>query len=374
MLWFSLAALGLWLATLMVPWRPWSTRERLESDGLEASATDLRDICALIPARNEEAHIESTLNSLCNQGSNLQVFVIDDESQDQTAVLAERINSVSVIRGRPLERGWTGKLWALEQGLRQIRRPMILLLDADIRLEPNILASARAHLIAKDLGMLSLMADLRKESLWERLLMPPFVFFFKLLYPFHLSNKPYNRMAAAAGGFVLIRTEALESIGGFSALQGAIIDDCTLAARVKAAGYPIWTGLTRAVISQRIYSSLEPIFAMVARTAFTQLRHSIALLLLCTVLMLIAFGAAPVSLIFGSSMERIVALAAILLMMIGYVPTLRYYQMPWIWALSLPLAGSLFLVMTWASAMRYWKGEQTRWKGRSYQGELKSPH
>lgn len=371
----AIASALLWLATLLAPWRPWSTRERLEvpeAQDTPAESFDLSDVCVLIPARNEEDQIAETLDALNAQGNGLAIRVIDDRSDDATPLIVQKREFATLVKGQPLPKGWTGKLWALEQGRQENSRPLTLLLDADIRLRPGLLPLAKAQLIAGDLDMISLMADLRKDSVWEKLLMAPFVYFFKLLYPFHLSNKAGSRVAAAAGGFVLLRTQALEAIGGFSALQGAVIDDCTLAARLKSAGFRCWTGLTRAVVSERAYGTLGSIFDMVARTAYAQLKYSPLLLAVCTALMLLAFWAPLAAVGFGNSSAKWAGLTALLLMCACYLPTLRYYRLPAAWALSLPLAATLFLAMTWASAIRFWRGEQTRWKGRSYRDELKA--
>jgi hopene-associated glycosyltransferase HpnB len=357
----------IWFSILLVPWRPWSTRERLEVGAENCGrSADLADITVLIPARDEAEHIADTLNSVREQGTGLSIFLIDDESSDGTAEIARQIGGVTVIPGQALPAGWTGKLWALEQGRQRVSTPLILLLDADISLAPGTLAVARARMREQCLGFLSLMAELRMQSLWERLLMPAFVFFFKLLYPFHVSNGSSRLVAAAAGGFVLVRTEALERIGGFGALSGEIIDDCGLAARVKQAGFRTWIGLTHSVRSQRVYDDLRTIWDMVARTAYTQLRHSSLLLGLCTLAMLAAFWFPVLGLGWSSLVGRTVALVSLAAMAACYWPTLRYYRLSAVWIMALPIAGTLFLAMTWSSALRYWSGERSRWKGRRY--------
>ncbi|MGE4617197.1 MAG: glycosyltransferase, partial [Gammaproteobacteria bacterium] len=204
-------------------------------------------------------------------------------------------------------------------------------------------------------------------TLWEKLLLPPFIYFFKLIYPFALSNRPASRIAAAAGGCILIETDKLREIGGFEALHGAIIDDCTLARLVKRAGGRTWIGLSRDVRAVRPYESLENIWNMVARSAFTQLRYSTLLLVLCSVLLLVSFVVPILALVSGSGMVKLAAITALAAMGLSYVPTIQYYGLPGFWVFSLPIAACFLLLMTWTSAVRYWGGERTRWKNRSYE-------
>jgi hopene-associated glycosyltransferase HpnB len=230
-----------------------------------------------------------------------------------------------------------------------------------------MLPGLRARLLQEDLGLVSLMARLRMQTPWERVLMPAFVFFFRLLYPFALSNSRSRAIAAAAGGCILTRSAILRRLGGYAALRGALIDDCALARRVKDAGHRTWIGLTHGAVSHREYDNLGSVWDMVARTAFAQLRHSLLLLLLCTGLMLAAFPL-PLAALGVAGWPRAAGVAALGLMLAGYLPTLRYYGLPAWWAPALPLAGILYLLMTWSSAWRHWAGTGARWKDRSYLG------
>lgn len=356
--------LAMWCGLLLVPWRPWSTRERIEADPLNAAAVDLSQITVLIPARNEAEVIAETLSRLHAQGSELQVVVIDDQSTDATASIAASYPHTRVISGQPLPDGWAGKLWALEQGKGHVTSPLTLLLDADIALRPGLLAALLARKKSERAQFVSLMADLRRTSFWDRLLLPVFVYYFKLLYPFALSNSRSRFVAAAAGGCILVETDVLRDVGAFGSLRHALIDDCTLARQVKSAGYRTWVGLSRDVESLRPYGSLRSIHDMVARSAFTQLGYSTALLVLVTVVFALAYGA-PLAFI-ASARVWPMAFIAWLAMMISYVPMLRYYRMSWGWALLLPLSALLYMGMTWSSAIRYWRGTRSLWKGRSY--------
>ena len=292
------------------------------------------------------------------------VVISDDGSTDGTAALA-RSAGAEVLTGAPLPEGWSGKLWALEQGRRGATTPLLLLVDADILLLPGTVAALRRRQ-GGSVQMVSVMARLRMAGLWERLLLPAFVYFFKLLYPFRLANGPSRRFAAAAGGCILIESRCLEAIGGFGALRGAVIDDCTLARRVKAAGFRTWIGLTHAAVSLRRYPALADIWAMVARTAYPQLRHSPALLMVSTLVMAVAFWAPPAAAITLSGYPASIGAAGWAAMALAYVPTLRYYRLSPLWAAAMPLIGTLYLAMTWTSAINHWRGRGNAWKGRRY--------
>ena len=350
-----------------MPWRPWSTRECLDA-GSPSPDADLSDITVLIPARNEAAMIRSTLPALEAQGRDLNIIVIDDRSTDSTAQTAKNATSeeLLIISGQPLPRGWSGKLWALEQGRSHVRTTHTLLLDADMRPQPGIIAELRKTMREKNVHLISLMAELRMKTLWEKLLMPAFIYFFRLLYPFRLSNSTSSKVAAAAGGCILLETRILDEIGGFQALKGELIDDCGLARRVKALGYKTWIGLTHSVSSLRPYDDLKTIWNMVARTAFTQLHYSVLALTLCTVLLVASFLAPVVGLFLPGFIAKFLSVIALMGMMLSYLPTLKFYGMSSWWTLAMPLIGILYLAMTWTSAFRYLLGKGSEWKGRAY--------
>ena len=372
MLWSGLAAAGaaIWICILLLPWQPWRVRERLEPEAADDDTEfDLGGVTVLIPARDEAAVIGDTVAALEDQGRGLRVVLVDDRSGDGTAEAARRAApeslTLEVHAGAPLAEGWTGKLWALEQGRRRIDTPLTLLLDADITLRPGMIRALLAKKEESGAALVSVMAALRMKSGWERLLLPAFIFFFRLLYPFHLANKPGGLVAAAAGGCVLVETAALARIGGFGAIRGALIDDCALARAMKQAGFRTWVGVTGGAISHRAYPALGVVWRMVARTAYTQLRYSPALLLLCTLLMALSFWA-PIAGLAGPLAAQIAAAIGLVAMAVCYLPTLLYYRLSPAWALALPLVGTLYLAMTWHSAIRDWGGRRSEWKGRVY--------
>jgi len=356
-----------WLAILIVPWQPWRNNLTLPIHPSAEPPVSLHDVTVVIPARNEALLIAQTLNGLGSQGESLHVILVDDNSTDETVEQANQVPGLDlrIITGQPLPPGWNGKVWALEQGVRQVLTPITLMIDADIQLEPGILAALIAQ---KNRGfqLVSVMATLHMSSFWEKLLMPAFIYFFKMLYPFRLANSTNRRFASAAGGCILMETSLFSQIGGLETIKSAVIDDCALAARVKRGGFRTWTGQSRQVNSIRSYKGLKDIWDMVARTAYTQLGYSPFLLALCTFGLLLLFFIPLWGLFSSDLIIRLLALTAWMGMVASYLPTLIYYSLSPVWALLMPLAGGVYLGMTWSSALRYWRGERTRWKGRVY--------
>jgi hopene-associated glycosyltransferase HpnB len=356
---------AIWLLILLLPWQPWRTRESWDCQS-HSMEEDLNEVTVLIPARNEATVIAETLPRVLAQGRGLRMVLIDDRSKDDTGGLARQLGgeAVTVLSGQPLPKSWSGKLWALQQGLDAVQTPFTVLLDADIALEKGVIAGLKRKMERESLDFVSLMAMPPLLSFWEKLLMPAFVYFFKLLYPFGLSNSRSRWVAAGAGGCILVRTEALRRIDAFGCIREALIDDCSLARQIKNAGCRTWIGLTHSARSIRPYERLADIWNMVARTAYTQLRYNPLLLMLCTLALIVTFILPVVLLFHPALMIRGLAAGALLLMYITYLPQLRYYDLSLLWALTLPLTGTLYLAMTWTSAIRYWRGERMRWRGR----------
>jgi hopene-associated glycosyltransferase HpnB len=330
-------------------------------------------VVAVVPARDEAQLIRPALRSLLRQEypGPYHVVVVDDHSADATAAVAQdtaaqlgMLGKLTVIAARELPRGWTGKVWAQAEGLRvQWKRfphaRYVWLTDADIEHGTTTLRELVARAEAGQCVLASLMARLRCVSLAEKALVPAFVFFFAMLYPFQRVNDAKSRVAAAAGGCMLARTDALAAAGGIAAIRDALIDDCTLAALLKQAG-PIRLDLARSSRSLRAYEGCAPIWDMIARSAYTQLRLSPALLVLTALGLLLLF-AVPVA----CTLLAWPAPLAWLLMMGLYTPMLRYYGRSLLWAPALPLVAMFYLAATIASSWRFYRGRGGYWKGRA---------
>jgi hopene-associated glycosyltransferase HpnB len=357
-----------WIGFALLPLGLWRNREVLEVIDAAEGDEPLAEITAVIPARNEAAIIQRTLLSVATQGPDLKIILIDDGSEDSTAEMARRLarSNLRIVQSAPLPDGWSGKLWALEQGRQQVTTRYTLFLDADIKLTRGIIKALKDKMRHQAAQFISLMAVPSMASGWEKLLMPAFIYFFNALYPFRRVNLPNSNMAAAAGGCILVETRVLEQIGGFESIKSAVIDDCAFARRVKLQGFKIWLGLTHSVESIRGYKKLKEIGDMVARSAFAQLHYSLGLLMLCTFVLLLLYALPAFTVASSNGVMRYLSLASLGIMLLTYLPTLRFYRRSWAWALCLPLIATFFLAMTWTSAIRYWRGERTRWKGRVY--------
>jgi hopene-associated glycosyltransferase HpnB len=360
----ALAVLVIWAYLILAHGRFWSSRPQL----MPAVPASCPDVDIVVPARDEEETIGAVIASLLKQDypGKFRILLVDDNSTDATAARAGRAPNLRVIRGDPKPEGWAGKMWALRQGVQAVQAPLILFTDADIVHDPRHLSALVARL--PDLDLVSEMVRLNCASLAERALVPAFVYFFQMLYPFARVNDPRSRVAAAAGGTVLIARAMLERIGGIDAVKGALIDDVALANKVKAAGGALYLGHSGLAASIRPYPHFADLWRMIARTAFTQLRYSAALLLL-TVIGLSLVWLAPVALMLvGRPWERLCGLAAWAAAAASYLPTLRRYGRSPLWAPVLPLIAAFYMTATVGSALSYWRGAGARWKNRSYLG------
>ncbi len=328
---------------------------------------ELPDVDIVVPARDEAGTIAAVIFSLLGQdyAGRFRVILVDDGSTDGTAALAGADSRLTVISGAEKPAGWSGKLWAVSQGVVAGTAPVLLLTDADIVHDRRHVSSLVARLVSRRLDMVSEMVKLNCESLAERALVPAFVYFFQMLYPFSKVNNPQSRVAAAAGGTVLIRREALNRIGGIEKIKGALIDDVALAVEVKKQG-PVYLGHSGLATSIRPYPHWGDIWAMVSRTAFTQLRYSAALLVL-TLLGLTLVWLVPVyEIVFGHSWFFFAGVAAFGLAVLSYMPTLRRYGQSRFWALALPGIALFYMAATLGSAWRHWRGKGAAWKSRDY--------
>jgi hopene-associated glycosyltransferase HpnB len=333
-------------------------------------------VVAVIPARNEAPVIGETIESLLAQRypGPLRLLVVDDDSEDGTAAAARLASgdAVTVLAAPPLPPGWTGKVWAMSQGVEAAGRTFppefVLFSDADIHHGEGVLRRLVARAQRDGLDMASLMVRLRCRSLAERLTIPAFVFFFRLLYPFRRVNDPRHPLAGAAGGTMLVRWSALDRIGGMGSIRGEIIDDCALAARVKAGGHGIRLDLSDSSFSTRGYGALREVMGMIARTAYTQLGYSPLRLLACTAGLALAFGAPPLLTLTADGPARILGGAAWLLMAALYAPMVRFYGLGLPWAPLLPVTAGIYLAATVQSAWRHHRGRGGQWKGRNQSG------
>jgi hopene-associated glycosyltransferase HpnB len=365
----------LWLYLLVAHGRFWRVQPVASEEAAEPAVAG--PIAVVIPARNEADVIGDAVRSLLQQtcAGVLHIFLVDDHSTDETAEAAQKAASgssnpvaLTVISGQPLPDRWTGKLWALQQGIDQalLLRPQFLLLtDADIRHSPYSIATLVGIADRGGYDLASFMAKLHCRTLPEKLLIPAFVFFFFLLYPPEWIRNPRRKIASAAGGCILIRPEALDRAGGVAAIRGEIIDDCALANRVKRNGGKVWLGVTPDTHSLRAYKTFGEIERMIARTAFNQLQH-LAWLLIGAVVGLLLIYLLPLALIFsGSHTLALLGAAAYLLMFVSYLPMVRFYGLNPAWALTPPFSAAFYMVATLHSAFNYWSGRGGEWKGRA---------
>lgn len=381
-------SLIIWIYLVFCRGNFWLCNQYLED--LPLSLKKQPQVTVIIPARNEAENITVCLQSLLNQDYQgiLNIILVDDQSEDNTAKIAQKIaeenhyqNQFMIIKGKDLPLGWSGKLWAMSQGIlwakKYLNTDYFLFTDADIKHSTNNLSQLLAKAEKNNLDLVSLMVKLRCESFWEKLLIPAFIFFFQKLYPFPLVNNINHKVAAAAGGCILIRETALTRIGGIEALKEALIDDCTLASLVKKTlpvNHGIWLGLTNTTISLRSYDSLKPIWNMVARTAFTQLNYSLLLLIGTILGMFITYLVPFFILIFAIFTNNLLlilfAFITLFLMALSYYPTIKLYQLPLFYCFLLPVIVLFYSLMTIDSGLRHWKGKGGQWKGRTYSSIL----
>ena len=338
-------------------------------------------VVAVVPARNEATSITQTVSALAAQNypGKFFILVVDDHSEDGTGELASKAaesqaqEKVRVCSAPQLVPGWTGKLWALQSGVEAAlpsAPDFFWFTDADIVHSPDTLSRLVSRAERDRLDLTSLMVLLQAQSFAEKLIIPPFLYFFLMLYPPRWIANAKSRAAGAAGGCMLLRGAALGSIGGLAAIRSEVIDDCSLARAVKKSGGQIWMGLTRNSVSLRRYSGFRELQDMIARTAFTQLNYS-SLQLLGTLIGLLLTFVAPVALALSTN-SRVwaPALLAWCLMSASFLPTVVFYRLSPIWSPFLPVAAIFYAYATFLSAARFWLGRGGQWKGRAQAGKI----
>ncbi|MEW2576236.1 glycosyltransferase [Streptomyces syringium] len=377
--WISVGSLAAWMWLLLGQGFFWRTDIRLPP---RTPPARWPSVAIVVPARDEAEVLPASLPSLLAQDypGRAEIFLVDDGSTDGTGELARAL--AAARGGLPLTvdspgepgPGWTGKLWAVRHGMALARSrtdaEYLLLTDADIAHAPDSLRELVAAARSGGLDLVSQMARLRVAAFWERLIVPAFVYFFAQLFPFRWVNRPGARTAAAAGGCVLLRTEAALRAGVPDAIRQAVIDDVSLARAVQRSGGRIWLGLADRVDSVRPYEGLGGLWRMVARSAYAQLRHQPLVLAGTVVGLAVVYLAPPVALVAGALTGEAVPLVAgataWAVMTATYVPMLRYYRRPWWSALLLPFTAVLYTLMTVDSAVRHYRGRGAAWKGRTY--------
>lgn len=365
----GVTSLVIWLVLVVARHGFWLTRERDTRD-LPPPPARWPSVTAIVPARDEADVVAESIGSLLAQDypGEFRVVLVDDSSTDGTASIARALGGnerLDVLTGQPLAPGWTGKLWAVSQGIAQAGPgPTYLwLTDADIAHAPDTLTSLVARAEGDDLVLVSLMAKLRCVSLAERGLIPAFVFFFQMLYPFGRVNRP-GGIGAAAGGCMLVRRDALAAAGGIAAIRTALIDDCALGAALKQQG-PVWLGLTERSRSIRPYDTAGTIVAMISRSAYAQLGYAPVALVGTVLGLALVYGVPPALAVFGEGWARLSGVAGWALMTLAFQPMLRFYRRSPLWGLALPAIAAFYAGCTLLSAWQYYRGRGGMWKGRS---------
>ena len=368
--WIGAVCCGIWIYLLVARGGFW--RILLIPSEINVVSQPAPRVAVIIPARNEADVIGRVIQGLLAQdyAGPLHIFVVDDHSTDDTAGAVQRAcigrdDSVTIISAAPLPSGWTGKMWALSQGVSratEFNPEYFLFTDADIVHAPASVRRSVALALSEARDLVSTMVKLECESFAERALIPAFVFFFFMLYPPEWVNNRRSKTAAAAGGDILVRAEALARMGGIATIRNELIDDCALAREIKRNG-SVWMGLATDARSIRSYAGFGEIGRMISRNAFYQLRHS-AWLLLGTILGLVITYLVPIALLFFGGWAAVLGAAAWMLMTLSYWPMVRFYSLSPVWAFTLPLVAIFYTGATVHSAIQYWLGRGGEWKGR----------
>ena len=397
--WASLASLAVvvlvfWIGLTLDRQRAWPGDWKLPpstDDPPEAGDRNTARVTVVVPARNEALVIRRSLPALLAQESSIErVVLVDDHSTDATGQVAREVaeslgapRKLRVVEGRPPPSGWTGKLNALQTGIALVEQEeheessssedgdrWFLFTDADILHPEDSIERLVAQAARGSYDLVSIMARLSTESRWERFLIPPFVFFFQLMYPFRRVSDPRSKVAAAAGGCILVRRDLLEKIGGLASMHDAIIDDVSLARKVKSAGGRCWLGSEDDILSLRGYTTLREIVDMVARTAFTELSYRYSLVVLTWMVLGLFFVSPPfvlaAALWVRDPIAEGLALQTWCLQTASLAPVARHLRVPFLWSALLPFAAAVYGAITMISAWRHFRGHGIVWRGRTH--------
>ena len=366
----SLISLAIWVYLVGFHGGFWRSGQVLDA----GAPSGLAKVAVIVPARNEAEGIGRSLRSLRSQDypGELAIILVDDNSTDGTGAIAASLGAgerLTIITGEPLPQGWSGKLWAVAQGLAQKKAreaDYVLLTDGDIEHGPGHISSLVAKAEADGLDMVSEMVRLNCATLAERALIPAFVFFFQMLYPFRWVADPAKRTAGAAGGTMLVSRAAMDRIEGVSHFRGQLIDDCALAKEIKSTGGKLWLGHAERAVSTRAYASWRDVWEMIARTAYEQLRNSPVMLLGCVVGMGILYCAPPLLALFAHGPAQLAGFLSWLAMAVAFQPPLFRYRCSPLWGVALPAIAMFYVCATISSALRHHAGRGGGWKNRVY--------
>ncbi len=371
----GVATLLIWTYLAAAHGRFWQISRFTPEQQASTRAPDL--VAVVIPARDEAEVVGRCVASLLQQegGQRLHIFLVDDGSSDGTAEIARqaeqaagKTEQLTIIRGRPLPSGWSGKLWAVQQGVERAREldpDFLLLTDADIEHGLRSIATLITIARSQRCDLVSFMVKLYCQSLAERALVPAFVYFFFQLYPPAWISSPQRKTAGAAGGSILVRPQALERAGGIQAIRNEIIDDCALARAVKRSGGRVWLGISAETRSIRPYGTFAEVGRMISRSAFNQLQHSTWLLLFAMIGMTMTYVLPPLLALFsGRPVPSLLGAVAWAIMAVTFLPIVRFYRLNLLWSLALPLIAVFYMGATFHSAFKFWTGRGGEWKGR----------
>ena len=372
-MWLAQCVLAAWIYLIAFRGRFWRSLPVLEPHAASGRA----NVAVIVPARNEAESIARSLASLLRQDypGSCALVLVDDNSTDGTGEIAASLcagSPLHLVRGAALPAGWSGKLWAVHQGLAHpvaAAADYVLLTDADIEHAPGHISALVARAERDGLDLVSEMVRLHCRTAAERAFIPAFIFFFQMLYPFAWVADRKRRTAGAAGGAMLVSRAALDRIAGVSRIRARLIDDCALAREIKRTGGRIWLGHTELAASARVYAGRRDVRQMIARTAYEQLGYSPLLLLGCVLGMSAIFLAPPLLACFAAGLPRLLGLAAWIVMALSLQPTLRRYRRSPFWGAALPAIALFYLAATLASAARHYLGRGGQWKGRVYSAD-----